>query len=133
MAALVYSAAMLRKKLRRPIAFLCAVILMATQFAVAAYACPAQRAAEAANVPPPDCVRNMEHKGSPLCKAHCNPSAQSNQVPAVDLLPFAGLGFWIVPPLDTIDRFSSRDIRGSPMWLADASPPLRIRYKVLRI
>lgn len=123
---------MLRKTLRRPIAFLCAVILMATQFAVAAYACPAPSAAEAANVPP-DCAREMENKASPLCKAHCNPSVQSNQVPAVDLLPFAGLGFWIVPHLDTIDRFSSRDIRGSPMWLADASPPLRIRYKVLRI
>ena len=123
---------MLRKKLRRPIAFLCAVILMATQFAVAAYACPAQRAAKAANVPQ-DCVPNMEHKGSPLCKAHCNPSAQSNQVPAVDLLPFAALGFWVVPHLDTVDRFISRDIRGRPMWLTDASPPLRIQYQVFRI
>ena len=130
---------MLRKKLRRPVAFLCAVILMTTQFAVAAYACPqevapfvALSAAEEANMPP-DCVREMEGKASPLCKAHCDQSAQSSQVPAIDLLPFAGFALWTLSPIDAVDRPSSRVLRDSLEWLADASPPLRIQYQVFRI
>lgn len=130
---------MFRKKIRRSIAFLCAVILISGQLAVAAYACPQQmaplvapNAAEDTNMSP-DCAREMESKPTPLCKAHCDQSAQSNQVPAIDLLPFAGLGFWIVSHLDAGDRSSSRSLHDSPMWLVDASPPLRIQYQVFRI
>jgi hypothetical protein len=130
---------MFRKKIRRSIAFLCAVILVSGQFAVAAYACPQQmaplaalNAAEEANMSP-DCAREMASKPTPLCKAHCDQSVQTNQVPTIDLLPFAWLGFWIVSHLDAGDRSSPRGLRDSPMWLADASPPLRIQYQVFRI
>ena len=129
---------MLRKKLRRPVVFLCAVILMATQFAVAAYACPQMlstavlSAAEEANMPP-DCAREMESKAPPLCKAHCDQPAQSDQVQTIHLPPFAWLGFWGVPHLDPVDQPSSRVLHNGPVWLTDASPPLRIQYQVFRI
>ncbi len=111
---------------------------MSSQFAVAAYACPqmlpspALSAAEAANMPP-DCAREMESKPSPLCKAHCDQSAQSNQVPTLDLLPFVGLGLWVVSRLDTFDLPRSKAHYDSPAWLTDGSPPLRIQYQVFRI
>lgn len=135
---LVYSAAMFREKIRRAIAFLCAVILMSGQFAVAAYACPqmlpsaAPNAAEVANMPP-DCAREMANKPSPLCNAHCDPSAQSDRVPAAHLLPFAWMRLWAVSHLDPVDGPSSRALHNGPMWLTDASPPLRIQYQVFRI
>lgn len=133
-----YNPSMFRKQLRRPIAFLCAVILMATQFAVAAYACPqmlsspALSTAQEANMPP-DCARETAHKPSPLCKAHCDQSAQSNQVPAMDLLPFVYVALWIVPSLDTFAPPLSRTLRDNSVWLTDSSPPLRIQYQVFRI
>ena len=130
---------MFRKKIRRTLAFLCAVILISGQFAVAAYACPqemapfaALSAAEEANMSP-DCAREMKSKPSPLCKAHCDQSAQSSQVPAIDLLPFAGFELWALSHLDTVDQPSSLVLRDSPEWLVDASPPLRIQYQVFRI
>jgi len=129
---------MFSKKIRRSIAFLCAMILMSSQFAVAAYACPqmlsspAPSAAEEANMPP-DCADEMASKPSPLCKAHCDQSAQSDQVPAMHLLPFAWVGLWGVSHLDPVDQPSSRVLHNGPMWLTDASPPLRIQYQVFRI
>ncbi len=129
---------MFRKKICRLLAFFCAVVLTLTQFAVVAYACPqlapsaAQAAAEEADMPP-DCAREMESKPSPLCKAHCDQLAQSDQVPAMHLLPFAWVGLWVVSHLDPVDQPSSRVLHNGPMWLTDASPPLRIQYQVFRI
>ena len=129
---------MFRKKIRRVFAFLCAAILITSQFAVAAYACPqifpstALTSAEEAEMPP-DCARQMESKPSPLCKAHCDQSAQTNQVPALDLLPFAWVGLWVVSRLEAVEPPSSRVFRDRPAWLTDASPPLRIQYQVFRI
>lgn len=129
---------MFRKKIRRALAFLSVAILMSSQFAVAAYACPqilpspVLTVAEETDMPP-DCAREMESKPSPLCKAHCDQSAQSNQVSALDLLPFAWVGLWVVSRLDAVDLPSSRVFRDRPAWLTDASPPLRIQYQVFRI
>ena len=134
-----YSGSMFRKKIRRSIAFLCAVILISSQFAVAAYACPQQmtpfaapNAAEETDMSS-DCAREMGSKPSPLCKAHCDQSAQSDQVPAMHLLPFTWVGLWVVSHLDSVDQPSSRLLHNGPMWLTDASPPLRIQYQVFRI
>jgi hypothetical protein len=128
---------MFRKKIRRLLAFFCAVVLMSTQFAVAAYACPqltpsAEQAAEEANMPP-DCAREMESKLSPLCKAHCDQSAQSNQVPTIDNLPLALVELWVVSHLDTFHMLTVPTLRDGPVWLTDGSPPLRIQYQVFRI
>lgn len=129
---------MFPRKLRRVFAFLCAVILVSSQIAVAAYACPlnasmdVSAAVEEANMPP-DCAQEMGAKPSPLCKAHCDQSSQSNQVPVLDLLPAVLLSLWIAPSLDPFDQASSRPIPDEPRWLADSSPPLRIQYQVFRI
>lgn len=129
---------MVSKKIRRFIAFLCVAILLSGQFAVAAYACPqilasaAPSAAEEANMPP-DCAREMASKPSPLCKAHCEQFAQSDLVPAMHPLPFAWVELWVVSHLDPVDQPSSRVLLNGPMWLTDASPPLRIRFRVFRI
>lgn len=129
---------MFSRNLRRILAFLCAVILMSGQIAVAAYACPLNAsvdvpaAVEEANMPP-DCAREMRAKPSPLCKAHCDQSSQSNQVPALDLLPAVLLSLWIAPSPDPFDPASSHPIPDEPRWLADGSPPLRIQYQVFRI
>lgn len=130
--------AMFPRSLRRVLAFLCAMILMSSQMAVAAYACPlsasmeASAAVEETNMPP-DCAQEMSAKPSPLCKAHCDQSSQSNQVPALDLLPVVLLSLWIAPSFDPFDPTSSRPIPDEPRWLADGSPPLRIQYQVFRI
>src|SRR5574340_1130385 len=129
---------MFPRNLRRVLAFLCAVILMSSQMAVAAYACPlnasvdVSAAVEEANMPP-DCAQEMSAKPSPLCKAHCDQSSQSNQVPALDLLPAVLLSLWIAPSPDPFDPTSSRLTPDESRWLADGSPPLRIQYQVFRI
>jgi hypothetical protein len=126
--------AMFPRKLRRVLAFLCAVILMSGQIAVAAYACPlnAPATVEEAGMPA-DCAQEMGAKPSSLCKAHCDQSSQSNQVPALNLLPVVLFSLWTAPNLDPFDSASSRPIPDEPRWLADGSPPLRIQYQVFRI
>jgi hypothetical protein len=126
---------MFPRKLRRVLAFLCAVILMSSQIAVAAYACPLSAsmdvaaAVEQANMPP-DCAQEMGAKPSPLCKAHCDQSSQTNQVPVIDLLPVVLLSLWVAPRFDpTPSRLVPDELR----WLADGSPPLRIQHQVFRI
>ncbi|TXH74015.1 hypothetical protein [Thiobacillus sp.] len=129
---------MFPRNLRRILAFLCTVILMSSQMAVAAYACPLNAsmdvaaAVEEANMPP-DCSQEMSAKPSPLCKVHCDQSSQSNQVPVLNLLPAVLLSLWVVPSPDPFDPPSSRLTPDESRWLADGSPPLRIQYQVFRI
>ena len=129
---------MFSRKLRRVLAFLCAVILMSGQIAVAAYACPlnasmdASATVEEASMPA-DCAQEMGAKPSSLCKAHCDQSSQSNQVPAFNLLPVVLFSLWTAPNLDPFDSVSFRPIPDEPWRIAGGSPPLRIQYQVFRI
>ena len=133
---------MLRKKTRRLIAFLCATLLMSSQFAVAAYTCPqiappsvqtsALAATQETNISA-DCMRAMKAQPSVLCKAHCELLAQSSQVPAIALAPSVWLNLWVVARLDMPDPASPPVTHDSLAWLTDSSPPLRIQYQVFRI
>ena len=126
---------MIRKKTRRLIALLCAAMLVWSQLALAAYACPlvAPAAAPAADMDmPADCAAEMNAKPSPLCKAHCAQSAQSNQTPSVDIPPLALASMVSAPALDVFEQRPARALHVHAVWLADASPPLRIQYQVFR-
>lgn len=132
-----------RKQIHRLIAFLCTATLLWSQLAVASYACPqdvpaAVSSAVAMHDMTADDAADMDMgaKLSPLCKAHCDASAQeaghrvSPDIPPLILMSAA--------PAVLIDRTAQtatatriHPIR--PAWLADASPPLRIRYQVFRI
>lgn len=126
---------MTRKKTRRWIALLCAAMLVWSQFAVAAYACPqlvSLIAPAAAAEMPADCAAGMNAKPSPLCKAHCAQSAQSSQTPSIDIPPLALASLWLISPFATFEPSPARAIHDRPMWLAAASPPLRIQFQVFR-
>lgn len=131
---------MLRKSTRRLIALLCTVMLVWSQLAVAAYACPldlsfAAPAATAMAGMPADCAGDMDRdaKPSPLCKAHCDPSAQADHRASLDIPPLvlmsAAPAFLLGLAAPSVAR--AHPVR--PAWLADASPPLRIQYQVFRI
>ena len=128
---------MSRKKTRRLMAFLCAAILMSSQLAVAAYACPqiaspgAPTATEETNIAS-GCARAMSTQPTPLCKAHCDLSAQSSQASVIALVPSVWLNLWVVSR-DTLDSPLSRVTHDGSAWLTDSSPPLRIQYQVFRI
>lgn len=126
---------MIRKKMRRWVALLCTAMLVWSQLAVAAYACPqlVPPAAPAAEVDmPADCAAGMNVKPSPLCKAHCAPSAQASQTPSIDIPPIEFTSLWLVSPFAVFELLPVRARHDHPVWLVDASPPLRIQYQVFR-
>lgn len=110
-------------------------MLVWSQLAVAAYACPkdgsftASPAAAMADMST-DCARDMRTQPAPLCKAHCDPSVQSNQTPSFELPPVVLVAQ--APVLDVVDLPHMHAIFARPVWLVDASPPLRIQYQVFR-
>lgn len=131
---------MFRKQTRRLIAFLCTAMLLWSQLAVAAYACPRDFSAIVSPAVsmqdmPADCMddMDMDAKPSPLCKAHCDPSAQADHRASLDIPPLALVS---AVPVSLIDLSAQPAVRAGsirPAWLADASPPLRIQYQVFRI
>lgn len=128
---------MFRKKTRRLIVFLCAAMLVWSQLAVAAYACPqdvsfATPSVAATADMPPDCAGEMNTKPAPLCKAHCDQSPQSSQTPSIDIPPLALVSVVAVSLLDAFERRPARVLHSRAVWLTDASPPLRIQYQVFR-
>lgn len=126
---------MMRKKTHRWIALLCAAMLVWSQLALAAYACPqlVPLAAPAAEEEmPADCAAEMNTNPSPLCKAHCAQSAQSSQTPSIDIPPFALTSLWFISPFAAFEASPVRAIHDRPVWLVDASPPLRIQFQVFR-
>jgi hypothetical protein len=131
---------MLRKQTQRLIAFLCAAMLVWSQLAVAAYACPvelsfAAPAAAAMAGMPADCAgdMDMDAKPSPLCKAHCDPSAQADHRVSFDIPPLVLMSAAPAFLLDLAVPPAARAHPVRPSWLADASPPLRIQFQVFRI
>jgi hypothetical protein len=124
---------MFRKEIRRLLAFLCAAMLVWSQLAVASYACPQvfSSPASAAEMHP-DCSGAMDPELPLLCKAHCENHAQSNQTPSVDIPPLTLLSLWLAPLPMAPETPVARTSHFPPVWLADASPPLRIQYQVFR-
>lgn len=134
---------MFRKQTRRLIAFLCTAMLLWSQLAVAAYACPRDFSTLASHAVsmqdmPADCTgdmgdMDMDAKPSPLCKAHCDPSAQADHRASLDIPPLALMSAAPVSLIDLSAQPAARVCPVRPAWLADASPPLRIQYQVFRI
>lgn len=126
---------MLRKQTRRLIAFLCTAILVWSQLAVAAYACPLDlpvAAPQSASMPA-DCADDMDAKSPPLCKAHHAPSVQADHRPSLDIPPLVLTSAAPASPVGLSVPPAARARPVRPGWLADASPPLRIQYQVFRI
>ena len=134
---------MFRKQTRRLIAFLCTAMLLWSQLAVAAYACPRDLSdivspAVSMQDMPAHCAGDMDDmdmdaKPSPLCKAHCDPSAQAEHRVSLDVPPLALMSAASVSLIDLSERPAARACPVRPAWLADSSPPLRIQYQVFRI
>lgn len=126
---------MMRKKIRCGLALLCAAMLVWSQLALAAYACPqlsSPLVAAAMSEMPADCAAEMHTKPSPLCEAHCAQSVQASQTPSIDLPPLALTSLWLVSLFDGFEPAPGRAFHDRPAWLADASPPLRIQFQVFR-
>lgn len=131
---------MFRKKTRRLVSLLTAMILVWSQFMVVAYACPQLIPSEPASTAmesamPPDCAQmgQKDNQPSPLCKAHCEQSPQSNQTPSLDLPPAALAAIPGTPRFDLAGLQLGPTIRNDSLCLTDGSPPLRIQYQVFRI
>lgn len=131
---------MFRKKTRRLVSLLTAMILVWSQFMVVAYACPQLIPSEPAptameSAMPPDCAQmgQKDNQPSPLCKAHCEQSPQSNQTPSLDLLSSALAAIPGTPRFDLAGLQLGPTIRNDSPCLTDGSPPLRIQYQVFRI
>jgi hypothetical protein len=125
---------MFNRKLRHVVVICCTVMLMSSQFAVASYVCPKMSPMDMSAMDmSPDCMHEMETGTSPLCKAHCNPSPQSDEMPSVTFAPFMVQTQWSLFYPDTFEPASSRTFNNSLAWQADSSPPLRIQFRVFRI
>jgi hypothetical protein len=125
---------MFHKEIRRLLAFLCAAMLVWSQLAVAAYACPqflstAVPAAEAEMHP--GCSQ-MDPELPLLCKAHCENHAQSSHTPSIDIPPLTLLSLWVAPLPLVPESPAVRTSHSPPARLSGASPPLRIEYQVFR-
>lgn len=113
-------------------------MLMSSQYAVASYVCPNMSMTDMSGMSmtgmdmSAECMHEMEASASPLCKAHCDQTPQSSQVPTITFAPFMVQTQWSVVYLDAFEETSSRTYN-SAVWQADGSPPLRIRYQVFRI
>jgi hypothetical protein len=133
---------MFSRKLRRIIILLSAVMLMSSQYAVAAYVCPKMSPMGMSGIDvsgqdfsgmSADCMHEMESASAPICKAHCDQTPQSSEVPSVSIAPFMVQTQW---PLVFVDALASTSLHignNNPVWQADASPPLRIQFQVFRI
>ena len=130
---------MFRKKTRRLVSLLTVMILVWSQFVVAAYACPQlvpsvpMSAAMGSAMPDCDQMGQPEDQPAPLCKAHCEPSPQSNQTPSLDFPPSALAAVPETPRLDLAGMAPGPTICSDSLSLIDGSPPLRIQYQVFRI
>lgn len=129
---------MFRKNTRRLMTFLCAAVLVWAQLAVTAYACPfsgfSPETAETIVMAdmPADCAMQMEIQPSPLCVEHCKHSPQSSQTASVDIPPAMLLSVGSALSFDMPGPALAGTDHIRPLWLADASPPLRIQYQVFR-
>ena len=125
---------MFSRKIRRFVILLCAVMLMSSQYAVASYVCPNMSLTEmsAMNMDMADCTHEMVATTTPLCKAHCEQSPQSSEVPSITFAPFMVQTEWSLVYLDAFKLASSLTYN-SPVWQTDGSPPLRIQFQVFRI
>lgn len=126
---------MFRKKTRRLMGFLCSAMLVWSQLALSAYACPVTSLATApvaAAEMPPDCAAEMATKAPPLCKAHCEQPSQSSQTPTIDLPPIILVSIGVAPQPVSPEQIPAGVTLARSPWLADASPPLRIQYQVFR-
>lgn len=115
--------------------FLCTAVLVWSQLALAAYACPFSGFTPATAVVSdmqPDCAMQMDPQPSPLCVEHCKQSPQSNQTASLDIPPAALVSVGIVLLSDMPGPTLADASHIRPLWLADASPPLRIQYQVFR-
>ncbi|TCV89052.1 hypothetical protein [Sulfurirhabdus autotrophica] len=127
-------------KASRLISFLTILMLVVSQFMVAAYACPQvlpsePLSAELESAMPMDCPQ-MSHKdsqSSPLCKAHCDQTAQLNQTHSLDLSPSLFVAILDLPKFKLVNVQPGYDGRNNFLLLASGSPPLRIQFKVFRI
>ncbi|MGV8933855.1 MAG: hypothetical protein ACOH1I_04495 [Gallionellaceae bacterium] len=133
---------MFSRKLRRIVILLSAVMLMSSQYAVASYACPKMVPMDmpAMDITGKDfsgmsaeCMHEMESASAPLCKAHCEQTPQSSEVPSISFAPFTVQTQWSLVYQDALEPASSRAYGNSPVWQTDASPPLRIQFQVFRI
>lgn len=126
---------MFSRKIRRIDVLLCVVMLISSQYAVASYVCPKMSLTDmsAMDVDMADCMHEMEAINSPLCKAHCDQTPQSNEVPSVTFAPFMVQAHWTIAYLDTVELSSSRILNNSSAWQSNGSPPLRIQFQVFRI
>jgi hypothetical protein len=126
---------MFRKKTRRLMVFLYSAMLVWAQLAVSAYACPVfsfDPAPLAVAEMPSDCAGHMDSKPSPLCVAHCEQSPQTSQTASIDIPPVILVSLGVPLQPDMPERLPSSALHAQPLWLAGASPPLRIQYQVFR-
>lgn len=119
-------------------------LVLFTQLATAAYACPqlspASDDAAAAMVAMPDCEGSMPTSMDPdqpqLCKAHCETGKTSvnSQVAALDAPPAMAVGAALVGIVDVAD--AAQLAATMPASVADGppvgSPPLYLSFLVLR-
>ena len=80
-----------------------------------------------------ECMHEMESASAPLCKAHCDQTTQFSEVPSVSIAPFMVQTQWSVVFVEALASVSLHTYNYSPVWQADASPPLRIQFQVFRI
>jgi hypothetical protein len=130
----------------RPKRWLCGwliVLLLHTQFAIAAYACPAGLVAAPAHAAlmaaMPGCDGGMagttDPQPPPLCRAHCQQGAQTiHPTPATDAPPTPVL--WAVLDWAPAALLPSQPAGQAPMRMSGAAPPgaapLNLRLPVLR-
>jgi hypothetical protein len=123
---------MMRKKTRRWVGLLCAIVLVSSQQAVAAHDCPLAARAPVAMEMPADCTGEMDDARSPLCQAHCAQPAQSNQASSLDLPPLVLTGLWVLPTETGIEPALPARARGPAVEQSGAPPPLYLRLQVFR-
>ena len=97
----VYSAAMLSRKIRQIVILLSAVMLMSSQYSVASYVCTNMSTTDMLAMDmSAECMREMKTAASPLCKQHCDQTPQSSEVPSVTFAPFMVQFQWSLVFLD---------------------------------
>jgi hypothetical protein len=119
----------------KTVASVCLGMLVFLQLAVAAYACPTSSndpssiATGSANAPPP--CQGMDLDRAKLCEQHCVQGSQSvDTQPHTVAAPASQLLAMVALP--DVRKPIAADVRNAVVTAA-ASPPLLIRFGVLRI
>jgi hypothetical protein len=144
------------RRLTRSIARLLAFVLLASQIAIAAYACPAlagtphvaagtlavtadegadEGAAESASAPMPGCsgmAAALDPASANLCAEHCKLGQQSHDVPQV-AVPLPVLTALYTLSLSPVRAPALRPAAARLDALVAASPPLAVLHCVYRI